>query len=155
MCAGTLGDVIENKYKGPELPSDKEVLYQIANGLEYIHLQKLVHRDIKPHNILVSLTGRQMKLADFGLSKQISTQGTCSMSGLKGTVSWIAPELSEDNYTKMSKATPGSDIFPCGCVFFVFLTRNNGGIHPFGDKQDHFKIQSNIKKGKPVNIKSR
>ncbi len=150
LCAGTLGDVIDKTYNGPALPSDSRVLYEITNGLDYIHSNKLIHRDIKPENILVSLTGH-MKLSDFGLSKQISNQGTCSMSGIKGTRSWIAPEF----YDIVEKATPKCDVFPCGCVFFVFLTRDNGGIHPFGDTNDPLQIQINIREGKPVNIESK
>ncbi|XP_046634544.1 mitogen-activated protein kinase 5-like [Daphnia pulicaria] len=147
LCAGTLSEVIENSYKGPALPSDQMVLYQIADGLDYIHSNKLIHRDIKPENILISMAGK-MKLSDFGLSKQISTRGTCSMSGIKGTLLWMAPEFFENN----EKATPKCDIFPCGCVFFVFLTRENGWIHPFGDTNDPLQIQFNIREGKPVNI---
>jgi serine/threonine protein kinase len=153
LCAGTLSEVIENTYKGPAQPSDAIVLYQIADGLDYIHSKKLIHRDIKPDNILISTAGK-MKLSDFGLSKQISTRGTCSMSGIKGTLLWMAPELRGNNGVN-NKATPKCDVFPCGCVFFVFLTRENGGIHPFGDLSDHLEVQVNIRGGKPINIQSK
>lgn len=149
LCAGTLEEVIDKTFEGPMLPPDQVVLCEIADGLDYIHSQKLVHRDIKPENILISSSGK-MKLSDFGLSKQISTRDTCSMSGLKGTLLWMAPELRGNN--EPNKATPKCDVFPCGCVFFVFLTRENGGIHPFGDKKDHLQVQINIREGKPVNI---
>jgi serine/threonine-protein kinase/endoribonuclease IRE1 len=142
--------VIENTYKGPAQPPDTTVLYQIADGLNYIHSKKLVHRDIKPDNILVSQIG-YMKLSDFGLSKQISIRDTFSMSGQKGTHLWMAPEFYDNN----EKATPKCDVFSCGCVFFVFLTRENGGIHPFGDSKDSMQIQFNIREGKPVNIESK
>jgi serine/threonine protein kinase len=75
------------------------------------------------------------------------------MSGMKGTLFWMAPELYDIN----TRATPKCDVFPCGCVFFVFLTRENGGIHPFGDVKelkDHLKVQNNIRDGKPINIDS-
>ncbi|KZS17821.1 Uncharacterized protein APZ42_015816 [Daphnia magna] len=149
LCAGTLEEVIDKTFEGPMLPPDQVVLCEIADGLDYIHSQKLVHRDIKPENILISSSGK-MKLSDFGLSKQISTRDTCSMSGLKGTLLWMAPELRGNN--EPNKATSKCDVFPCGCVFFVFLTRENGGIHPFGDKQDHLQVQINIREGNPVNI---
>jgi serine/threonine protein kinase len=150
LCAGTLSEVIENTYKGPAQPPDTTVLYQIADGLNYIHSKKLVHRDIKPDNILVSQIG-YMKLSDFGLSKQISIRDTFSMSGQKGTHLWMAPEF----YDNIEKATPKCDVFSCGCVFFVFLTRENGGIHPFGDTNVSLQVQFNIQKGKPVNIDSK
>jgi serine/threonine protein kinase len=150
LCAGTLSEVIENTYKGPAQPPDAIVLYQIADGLDYIHSEKLVHRDIKPDNILVSQTGH-MKLSDFGLSKQISIRDTFSMSGIKGTHLWMAPEF----YDNIMKATPKCDVFSCGCVFFVFLTRENGGFHPFGDTNVSLQVPLNIQKGKPVNIDSK
>ncbi|KAI9561449.1 hypothetical protein GHT06_012406 [Daphnia sinensis] len=149
LCAGTLEEVINKTFKGPILPPDQVVLYEIADGLYYVHSQRLIHRDIKPENILISKSG-QVKLSDFGLSKQISTRDTCSMSGIKGTLLWMAPELQGNNAA--NKATPKCDVFACGCVFFVFLTREKGGIHPFGDKNDHLKIQMNIRSGEPVNF---
>jgi serine/threonine protein kinase len=142
--------VIDKTFNGPALPPDQEVLYEITNGLDYIHSKKLVHRDIKPENILISTAGK-MKLSDFGLSKQISTRDTCSMSGTRGTRLWMAPEFYDNN----EKATPKCDVFPCGCVFFVFLTRENGGIHPFGDTKDPLQVPLNIREGKPVNIESK
>ena len=152
LCAGTLGEVIEKKYKGPSYPSDPIVLYQIADGLDYIHSKKLIHRDIKPENILISMNGQQLKLSDFGLSKRISIRDTCSMSGTKGTLLWMAPELQGNN----KKATPKCDVFPCGCVFFVFLTRENGD--PFGDMlKDLLRLQAlqlNSSSGKLINIDS-
>ncbi len=96
LCAGTLTDFCENKYKGPDLPPDSIVLLQIASGLDYIHSKKLVHRDIKPDNILISLTiPVKMKLSDFGLCKKVSPRGTFAQSGLRGTLNWMAPELLE------------------------------------------------------------
>lgn len=154
LCAGTLGEVIEKKYKGPPLPPDDKVLYQMADGLHHIHSQKLIHRDIKPANVLISYAG-QIKWSDFGISKQISTRDTCSMSsGLKGTHSWMAPEFCQIGNNESIKATPMSDVFPCGCLFFVFVTRKDGGIHPFGDTNDPITIQVNIRNDKQVNIDS-
>jgi hypothetical protein len=66
----------------------------------------------------------------------------------------MAPELQGNN----KKATPKCDVFPCGCVFFVFLTRENGGIHPFGDMlKDPLRLQAlqlNSSSGKLINIDS-
>jgi serine/threonine protein kinase len=150
LCAGTLSEVINNKYTGPSLlPPDEEVMYQIADGLEYIHSKKLIHRDIKPENILISVTG-QLKLSDFGLCKSISTRDTCSMSGTKGTLLWMAPEMRGNDEIRKRSSASMSDIFPCGCVFFFLLT---GGKHPFGDLNDHGHIHLNILKGEPTNLK--
>ena len=58
----------------------QEILLQLAKGLEYIHNKKLIHRDIKPQNVLICIDpGNQqvvMKWGDFGLSKQVNERGT-------------------------------------------------------------------------------
>ncbi|KZS21178.1 Uncharacterized protein APZ42_011945 [Daphnia magna] len=67
LCAGTLTDYCGSKSKGPILPPDELVLYQIANGLNYIHSRDLVHHDVKPDNILISMsTPVKMKSSDYG-----------------------------------------------------------------------------------------
>ena len=146
LCAGTLKDFCTGKYKGPALPSDALVLYQIANGLDYIHSKDLIHRDIKPGNILISNTiPIQMKLSDFGLSKKLTPNGTFDMSGFRGTENWIAPEIMNLIINpNLPHGTVESDIFVAGCVFFYFLTR---GSHPFGDQEN---CRNNINNGDPI-----
>ena len=134
------------------MPSDVNVLYQIACGVAYIYSKKLVHRDIKPENILISLTDPvMMKISDFGLSKSVNSRGSFSDSGIKGTHNWMAPELlakanSSDEVEIAQRASVKSDIFSTGCVFFYFVTR---GTHPFGG---NFFIMINILQNKPVNF---
>ncbi len=155
FCAGTLTDYCEKKYKGPELPPDGKVLYQIANGLHYIHSRNLVHRDVKPDNILISITTPvQLKLSDFGFVKKTSPRGTFTQqSGLKGTLIWMAPEIlellndSRDSTTEeLPRGSIQSDTFAAGCAFFYFLTR---GKHPFGN---YIRIQVNIVDNNPIEL---
>ena len=79
------------------MPPTFDVLYQLAVGLEYIHKSGLVHRDIKPENVLILVNSKNgkilMKWADFGLSKSVNKRRTFTMSGVKGTTGWLAPEL--------------------------------------------------------------
>ncbi len=155
LCTGTLKDYCEKKYEGPELPPDDIVLNQIANGLHYIHSRNLVHRDVKPDNILISITTPvKMKLSDFGYVKKISPQGTFTQSGLKGTLIWMAPEILEllnDSRESTTEELPHGDIqsdtFAAGCVFFYYLTR---GKHPFGNNP--FRIQVNILDNNPIEL---
>ena len=153
LCEGTLAGVINKTYKRPELSSDMTVLNEIATGLAFIHSKKLVHRDIKPDNILISSNGR-IKISDFDLCKETSTNHTYLVSGpFKGTKFWMPKELlnlSNNNSTPVVKGSIKSDIFSAGCVFFYFVTR---GIHPFGDdKFDNSEIQQNIVDGNVVNF---
>lgn len=147
LCAGTLMNVCEGKYIGPTLPSDVQVAQQIIEGLHYIHSKNLVHRDIKPENILVSKSApATIKLSDFGFSKQTSSSGMYSISAIKGTLDWMAPELKLNNATEMKTGSSSIDIFSTGCVIFFYVTR---GTHPFGEADT---VTSNIVQNNPVNI---
>jgi serine/threonine-protein kinase/endoribonuclease IRE1 len=145
------------KYRCP-MPTETEVLLQLAKGLEYIHQMGLVHRDIKPQNVLISLDSATqevvMKWADFGYSKQVNERGTFSMSGVTGTYDYFAPEilklLDEDSSTEneaQRRGTVQSDVFAEGLVFGYFLL---GGVHPFGTTSH--QIQTNLRTNEPANL---
>jgi serine/threonine-protein kinase/endoribonuclease IRE1 len=150
-----LKDGRPDKYCGP-MPPSLTVLYQLAVGLEYIHKMGLVHRDLKPENVLIWEDPKKgdvlLKWADFGLSKPVNERGTCSMSGIKGTEKWLAPEIlrlldTEDEITQ--RGTIKNDVFAEGLVFGYYLSN---GLHPFGSRQN---ILSNILKNKPINLDSK
>jgi serine/threonine-protein kinase/endoribonuclease IRE1 len=145
------------KYRGP-MPPETEVLLQLAKGLEYIHQMGLVHRDIKPQNVLISFDSATqqvvMKWADFGFSKRVNERGTFTMSDVRGTYDYFAPEIlklldedsSTDNEDK-KRGTVQSDVFAEGLVFGYFLS---GGIHPFGTSSH--QIQINLRTNEPANL---
>ncbi len=152
LCVASLQDFIYGKYKGP-MPTDEQVLFQLANGLEYIHSQKILHRGVKPENILISSTKPvQMKYSDFGLNKPVNEDGYRSLAGMQPKLCWMSPEelrMPLAEYEEMGDYGRGSvksAIFSAGCVFIFFLLR---GLHPFGPGL----IKRNIMKGRPVNIK--
>ena len=156
------------KYKGPPLPPHLTVLEQLASGLEYIHSKKLIHRDIKPHNILIHVAESDsdatppvvtLKWANFRLSKTVNERGTYTISGSRSTFSWMAPELlrtivleaqsSGTSDNDGPRGTVKSDVFAAGCVFVYFLL---DGIHPYGFNQ--MDIPLNIKNNEPTNFAS-
>lgn len=102
LCPASLADIIEKPREHQELSAQlkpKKALFQIASGLQHLHTLSIVHRDIKPQNILVSYTGGKLKmlLSDFGLSKRLDGVAQTSFSQTVdnpgGTVGWRAPEI--------------------------------------------------------------
>ena len=138
LCAGTIRDFCDRKYPG-SMPRDHEALRQMASGLLHIHNNNFIHRDIKPENILISLpsdsSAVQLKISDFGLCKPTTLRGSASISSVKGTYRWLAPELlpllDEDEKELVTRQCKSTDIFALGCVFFYYATR---GRHPFGEE---------------------
>ncbi|XP_052891575.1 serine/threonine-protein kinase/endoribonuclease IRE1 [Anopheles moucheti] len=143
LCAATLQNYVEGKETSMcvlrEQISPLDILQQATSGLIHLHSLNIVHRDIKPQNILLSLPNYKQRvramISDFGLCKKLN-YGKASFSrrsGVTGTDGWIAPEMQRGQ-----RATTSVDIFSLGCVFYYVLS---GGFHPFGD---NLKRQANI-----------
>jgi serine/threonine protein kinase len=139
------------------MPTDEQVLFQLASGLEFIHSNGIFYRGVTPANVLISLTKPvKMKYCDFELSKSVNERGTCSLSRVKGTAeNWMSPEelkmMNQEN--EILRGSVKIDIFSAGCLFINFLLR---GKHPFGKEQTNhapFQITQNIMTNKPVNEK--
>ncbi len=146
LCAATLDDYIRGKYQGPML-TDEQVLFQLASGLEFIHSNGILHRNVNPYNVLISLTKPvQMKYCDFRLSKSVNERGTCTLSGVKGHQNWMSPEelkmMNQENANL--RGSVKSEIFSAGCLFIYFLLR---GKHPFGHNKYNI-ITNNLVYGK-------
>lgn len=88
-------------------------IYQVLQGLAYLHVQGTIHRDIKGANILTTKDGLA-KLADFGVATKIAQLDDDSVVG---TPNWMAPEVIE-----MNGATSASDIWSLGCTIVELLT---------------------------------
>lgn len=143
--AGTLINYVNGDYKGPDLGDEKHVLRQITQGLAYLHRIGIVHRDIKPNNILIwvpstdktdDLIEPKLKLADFGLSKfkKMEDEPFTTSLNPEGAEGWMAPELIRPNIAGENKTRSydySVDIFPLGCIFGYVLSED--GKHPFGN----------------------
>ncbi|XP_073690645.1 interferon-induced, double-stranded RNA-activated protein kinase-like, partial [Garra rufa] len=117
---GTLTDWIQARNdlrKQRTIMEIHEVFYEIITGVEFIHANKLIHRDLKPDNILFSADGK-VKIGDFGLvAAQIDQNADpVERSKKKGTPSYMSPE--QENERKYDEKT---DIFPLGLIWFEML----------------------------------
>ncbi|MDO9497030.1 MAG: protein kinase, partial [Nocardioides sp.] len=94
------------------------LLEPVLSALASAHRAGLIHRDVKPENVLIADDGR-IKVADFGLAKAISadTQHTATKGVLIGTVSYLAPELVVEG-----KADARADVYAAGVLLYELLT---------------------------------
>ena len=99
---------------------------QIADALEIAHEKGLIHRDVKPSNVILTPEGH-VYLTDFGLAKRAETAaGLTGADQMLGTVDYVAPELIEG-----SEPDARSDIYSLGCVLYEMLV----GEAPFADQR--------------------
>lgn len=112
---------------GP-LPTERSlaILHQVAGALDAAHAEGLIHRDVKPGNILLDGSGERPELAylaDFGLTKHISSQSGLTAPGeFLGTIDYMAPEQIQ------ARPVDGrADLYSLGCVAYECLT----GVTPF------------------------
>ncbi len=116
----TLRDVIRKE--APMSPARALALLEpVVSALAAAHRAGLIHRDVKPENVLIADEhhGGQIKVADFGLAKAVSadTQHTATGGVLIGTVSYLAPELVVDG-----RADARADVYAVGVVLYELLT---------------------------------
>lgn len=115
---------------GPLPPAEAlGLLGQIGAALDAAHAAGIVHRDVKPHNIL--LEGDRAYLTDFGLAKALGDSGVLSGTSVVGTVEYMSPEQ-----WRGESVGPAADIYALGCVLYESLTgvvpyaRREGGAAP-------------------------
>ena len=111
----TLNDIIED-----EAPMDyKKVIdisKQVASALKVAHKNKIIHRDVKPHNIMITNDGI-VKLADFGIARAVNDATLSTGSKIVGSVHYFSPEQARGNYVDER-----SDIYSLGIVMYEMLT---------------------------------
>ena len=111
------------------VPRMVDIIVQASRGLQAAHDMGLIHRDIKPSNIFV-MDDDSVKLIDFGIARLTTSS---SQTSLKGTLSYIAPEL-----LQMKPSTPLSDQYSLGVVAYEALTRRT----PFRGATDSETIEA-------------
>ena len=109
-CAELLRD------RGPMAPRDAvEILTQACRGLDYAHRNGVVHRDVKPGNLMVNTDG-VVKLADFGIAKAAEQSDITKVGSVLGTAAYLSPEQARGE-----PAGPASDIYALGVVSYQLM----------------------------------
>ena len=110
----TLSEYI--KAHGPLKPEIAiQFMSQILMGIQHAHENRIVHRDIKPHNILID-RNKTLKILDFGIAKAISETTMTETNHVLGTVQYLSPEQAKGESTDQS-----SDIYSMGIVLYEML----------------------------------
>lgn len=136
---GTLADQL-----GSPLPLDYAltILGPMASALDYAHARGVVHRDIKPQNILLTHDGTPV-LTDFGLAKIIGPgSGVTQAGALMGTAEYIAPECASG----AESAGPAADQYAMAIVAYQMLV----GRHPFPSENPLSALMAHVHKPVPV-----
>lgn len=90
LCQGELFQVLEEDKSLPE-SEVRAIARQLVKALHYLHSHRIIHRDMKPQNILIGADGR-VKLCDFGFARAMSKQ-TLVLTSIKGTPLYMSPEV--------------------------------------------------------------
>ncbi|HKX76481.1 MAG TPA: serine/threonine-protein kinase [Acidimicrobiia bacterium] len=105
-----------------DVPTTINVVQQVAAALDHAHQHGVIHRDVKPANLVLEPEGR-IRLTDFGIAKPLEDSATVTTTGeMVGTVSYLAPEI-----LRGEPAAPASDIYSLGAVVYEMVT----GRKPF------------------------
>src|SRR5437868_302899 len=120
FIAGESLEAIVSSHRRMSLVDKLEIMIQILNGLQYAHEHGIVHRDIKPGNIMVLKDGT-VKIVDFGIAR-ISDNSMTKTGQIVGTINYMSPEQFNGHVVDGR-----SDIFSAGVLLYEFLT----GVLPF------------------------
>ncbi len=137
------GAIRDRFWHGASLPLPEIVTYtaQVAAALQFAHSRRLIHRDVKPENILLGADGT-IRLCDFGIAKIMEQSSTMSIHAQAGTPAYMAPEQGE------GEPCPASDQYALAVVVYEWLT----GRRPFLGTPIEVAVQHRLNAPPPLRI---
>jgi len=134
-----LRELMGENQGGLETVRAVSIVEQVADALDAAHGHQLVHRDVKPANVLIAegRRGDHCYLADFGLTRHASSQSRLTATGeFLGTVDYVAPE----QIRALAPVDKRVDVYSLGCVLFESLT----GMPPFRGDSDYSVMWAHV-----------
>jgi serine/threonine protein kinase len=135
--AGSISSYLKSH---PGVPNTTRMIwiYGIAFGMDLLHSRRIMHRDLKPLNVLLD-ANLHPRICDFGISKDFSGLNSLNQTGTIGTPGFIAPEILDDRYFSWPV-----DVFAYGMTVWMIVT----GERPFAAKRNAFQIAIEIMSGR-------
>ncbi len=122
------------------LPDAAHLMGQVLDGLGYAHSMSILHRDVKPANILVTGDGR-VKVTDFGIARVLGSSRMTRSGRIIGTLEYIAPERIKGDESDLR-----SDLYSAGIVLYEMIT----GKLPFAGTTDYDLIKAQLEQEPPT-----
>ena len=123
------GGTLAEHLREPERELDcNGLVRRLLDALDHVHEARIVHRDVKPSNVLMG-TDRRARLTDFGIAQPEDATQLTQTGGVMGTMRYLAPELLEGE-----PATPGSDLYALGMLMRDCIEPGDGALNALADR---------------------